>query len=119
MKEMLRKLLAEGKIKPVFAQLRQAAQQDADWQNDIVLLSGRFATMERQNRQGTADPATLNIERSKIIAALLEMIEQLEPANPPATTPNPPVEGNKATKSIIQNADKIYNIEHIDNANFS
>jgi hypothetical protein len=119
MKEILRNRLAEGKIKPVFEQLRQAAQQDADWQNEIILLSGRFATMERQNRLGTADPATINIERNKINEALLEMIEQLEPANPPAPLPNNPVQTSKEPKSIIQKADKIYNIERIDNAHFS
>jgi hypothetical protein len=115
MKDTLKKLLAEGKTKQVLAQLQQVLQSDADLQNDIILLSGRFATMQRQNRLGLADFATLNIERSKINAALVELIEQLEPS----TNPNSEAEGSKATKTIIQKADKIYNIDRIDNANFS
>jgi hypothetical protein len=119
MKELLKALLRAGKTAQAFEQLEQTAIPDADLQKQIIVLSARFETMKMQNRLGTADHATLDMQRNQINLALLELIDQLEPPNPPATTPNQSVKGNKATKSIVQNADKIYNIERIDNAHFS
>jgi regulator of replication initiation timing len=114
MKQHLRSLLANGNTRQVIDQLLQATQQLPDLHNEVVQISARFAQMERQNRLGTEAHDTLTIERNKINAALLEIIGQLPDETTKTNTPEKP-EG----KTIIQNADKIYNIGHIDKADFS
>ncbi len=85
----------------------------------VILLSARFATLERENRFGVVDAATLNMERNRINAALSHVIDEFADVNPPPATHKSDVEDSKSPKTVIQNAEKIYNIDRIDNANFS
>jgi hypothetical protein len=126
MKQTLQNLLAEGKTAQVIAQLRQSTPHDTDLHKDVLQISARFAHNERERHARTSDNTELSIEQNKINAALLAVIDKLAD-NPPIST-NPNTEGGtardsweagKAAKTIVQNADKIYNIDHIDNANFS
>jgi Effector-associated domain 11 len=117
MKQSLQNLLAEGKTAQVIAQLRQSTSHDTDLHKEVLQISARFARNERERHAGTADNSELGIEQNKINAALLAAIDKLED-NPPLPT-NSNTEGGNSAKTIVQNADKIYNIAHIDNANFS
>ena len=65
---------------------------------------------------GTASSETLGIELNRINQALISIIDKLPPHLAAAA------KGNAAgapPQQIIQHADKIYNINKIDNANFS
>lgn len=116
MKKTLQDLLAEGKTAQVIDQLRQLMASDKDLHQQVLLTATRFADYEKQKHADTVAFDPLSIERNKINAALLHFIEQLpdhtvDTAKDADTLPKPP--------TMIQNAEKIYNIDHIDNANFS
>lgn len=116
MRQTLQNLFAEGKTAQVLETLRTLTTNDAAIHHQVLALSARFSENERQKHAGTLDHDTLHLERNRINAALLVLMEQV----------NPSVEGTQSqtditptANPIIQNAEKIYNINHIDNANFS
>lgn len=121
MKQVLQSLLADGKITQVIFQLRQLTQQDADLHNDVLQISARFADNERRRLSNTSDSGTLGTEQNKINEALLSVINKLDNTHKSVElTPNPSdTQANNAAPNIVQKADKIYNIDHIDNADFS
>jgi Effector-associated domain 11 len=117
MKNTLRHLLADGKTKQAIEQALQLATGDKDWHNRILLISARFKAYEKQKLGGLEDASLLGIELNKINEALLAAMEELpEDATIAAGTSNV---STGTGPTIIQNAEKIYNIDHIDNANFS
>lgn len=78
MKNILQKLLAQGKTSEVLAALQQQASLDDDFLNQVYILSARYAENERQYHAGTLEYASYSIELRKINAALLALIEKLE-----------------------------------------
>lgn len=115
MKQILQNLIAEGKTAQAITLLRQATQHDSDEHNSVIHLSARLAEYNKQKHSGIADSNTLSIELNKIHIAILAIVNKLPDENQVDTVTPSVSEG----KTIIQNADKIYNIQHIDNANFS
>lgn len=115
MKRVLNDLLAQGKTAQVLAQLRSLSLSDSDLAGAIIQTSARFAEMERQQHAGTLAQDDLGVERNKINAAVLNLIENL----PDDATSAKSASSTSDGKTVIQNADKIYNIQHIDKANFS
>lgn len=91
--------------------------------NEVLLQSASYQDISRQIHLGTVDSQTANMTKNKIRLALLELLQMLEAENQDSfsQTQKSPTEKQtiKDNKTIIQNAEKIYNIEHIDNANFS
>ncbi|MDX2286864.1 MAG: hypothetical protein NW241_22050 [Bacteroidia bacterium] len=114
MKKQLQDLIAAGRTAQALEFLRSLNPADPDLANEILQLSARHATLTQEERLGTIDRADAQVERNQITAALLALIGQLpEPAeNQTASSGNP-------AGGTIQQAGKIYNIGHIDNANFS
>ena len=77
MKQTLRNLIADGKIKQAIDQLRSLTHADADLNRDVNLLAARFAKYEQQYLGDLADPSVLGIESNKINNALLALIDKL------------------------------------------
>lgn len=115
MKHTLQNLLAAGKTDEVLDQLRQLAVADEALAQSVVHTAARFAQLKRQSLEGAISFADANVERNQINKALLHLIAQLPDTQPPATD----APAAQPEKTVIQNADKIYNIGHIDHANFS
>lgn len=113
MKTALQQLLSEGKTDQVIAELRRLTAADPYLHEQVILVAGRQAALERNINTGTARPDDIEVESNKIRAALLDLVKKL----PEAEEDTPPPSSSGTT--IIQQADKIYNIEKIDNANFS
>lgn len=99
-------MVAQGKTAQVIERLLKLTASDSDLHNQFILLSSRFTAYEKQRIDETLDISSLNIERNKINNSLLALLERLPPHLTAAANKN-------------QTADKIYNINHIDNANFS
>ncbi len=116
MKQTLQTLLAEGKTAQVLAELRKLSLSDSELTNAILQTSARFAEMERQQHAGTLAQTELGIERNKINAALLAMIDRLDDG---VGVTSSQTAATTAPQTIVQNAEKIYNINHIDKADFS
>jgi tetratricopeptide (TPR) repeat protein len=114
MKQTLQNLLAEGKTTQVLAELRQLSVADKELANTILQTAARFAEMENQKHRGTLVYDALTLERNQIIDALLHIIGQLpdNAANEKSALATP------ESKTVVQNAEKIYNFETIQTANW-
>lgn len=71
-KKEIRDLIANGRLSEAFKGLAVVVQNYQ--QNDVILLQSRLNGLERQERLGTIDTGTANIERAKITAAVLSML---------------------------------------------
>jgi len=116
--------------------------------DEAVLQAARFADIRKQIRQGLVGHEEANLTQNKIRAGLLELLgemeAQLEPPTPVSKAAALRTELDAAISvlnsqnvvigstitaggdvhigdktSTVQNAEKIYNIEKIGNANFS
>ena len=86
LKAELKSLVAQGKTKEAIAKFLLIAQQDthSDIANSIVLLSGRFARLEKEDMLGVLARAEVNLESAQINHALLHLIDQLAETVAPA-----------------------------------
>lgn len=135
----IKNLIGRDELPAALQQLRDMLANSSRL-DEVLQLSGRFESLRRQVRLGTLGHAEANITQNQIRAALLELVDGIEPgdAASEAAAKNQSavsVENAKNTiigstitaggdvhigdKIIIQQADKIYNIDKIDNANFS
>lgn len=109
----IRNLIAKDQLSKVFQQLQQFLQ-DSPKLNEAILQSGRFAEIQTQIRTGLVSQDTANLAKNQIRASLLDLLNELE-----GKGTDPLIKEVASQPQIIQNAEKIYNIDHIDNANFS
>lgn len=79
LKAELKSLVAQGKTKAAIAKFLLISQQetDSDIANSIVLLSGRFARLEKDNRMGIIARADADVESARINYSLLSLIDEL------------------------------------------
>lgn len=88
--------------------------------DEAILHSARYNDITRQIRLGVVDFEAGNVTKNQICVAVLELLQEvadLEQMQVPIKEEVAKYTSN--AKTIIQNADKIYNIDKIDNANFS
>ena len=138
--EQARLLIAEARLDEVLSMLRPMLENSPQL-DEVLQQSGRFAAIRKQIRLGTVSQAEANLTQNQIRAALLELLSEIEaqqaaaPAlgeemvraisvmNPQGIVVNSSIQASGdlhiGDKQITQNAEKIYNIDNIDNANFS
>ncbi len=138
--EQARLLIAEDRLDEVLSMLRPMLENSPQL-DEVLQQSGRFAAIRKQIRLGTVSQAEANLTQNQIRAALLELLSEIEaqqaaaPAlgeemvraisvmNPQGIVVNSSIQASGdlhiGDKQITQNAEKIYNIDNIDNANFS
>ena len=110
----LKTQIALGDIDHVLKQLNQSLEGSSH-HNDIIMISGRLANLQKQVRMGIISQSQATLTNNQINASLIDFLDQLDKNN--STTNQTPT--NQSGTTIIQKADKIYNIDNIDNANFS
>lgn len=77
-KEYLNQLLAEDRLQEVLEAFKaQAASLDEELEAEIILLSGKFAHIEKQKRLGTVNQAEANLERNRIRVALQAIADEI------------------------------------------
>ena len=135
----LRDLIASDDLAPAIQQLR-ALLDNSPQLDEAIVQSARFFDIRQQIRLGSVRHEDANLTQNQIRTGLLDLLreieeqaeqpvirEELEQAVSVVSSKNM-VTGSTITaggdvhigdKNVIQNADKIYNIEKIDNANFS
>jgi len=142
----IRNLIAKNELDEAIKQLRLLLDNSPKL-DEIILQSARFHDIRRQIRLGVVNHAEANLTQNQIRAGLLDLLREIEDsiaetsARPDAPALRAEMEhavsvvnsenviiGSTITaggsvqigdKTISQNADKIYNIEKIDKANFS
>lgn len=84
----LRKLLAQDKLSKVVDVLQATtARLDTDLNNQVVSTAGRLTRVTNQLNTGQINHEAANQERSRISAALLDIINQLEAGYPETRQP--------------------------------
>jgi hypothetical protein len=73
----LKSLIADNEIKEVLKILQENISND-DYLNRLISLSQRYVSNERKLNMGTVGYDKANIEKSKIIKALLDLINEIE-----------------------------------------
>ena len=142
----IRNLIASDDLLAALKQLRRLLDNSPKL-DEIILQSARFHDIRRQIRLGVVNHAEANLTQNQIRAGLLDLLREIEDsiaetsARPDAPALREEMEraisvvnsknvvtGSTITaggnvhigdKTITQTAEKIYNIEKIDNANFS
>ncbi len=105
----IQQLIAQARLPEALAALKEYLPTHL--QNEVLQLQSRLQELQRKERLGIIDNANANLERNKITAAALDLYSNPDRAAAP--------EEHTTGKTIIQNAEKIYNIDKIDKADFS
>ena len=143
--DLIRDLIAHDELSTALEKLRTLLENSPKL-DEVLLQSARFHDIRKHIRLGVLSHADANLTQNQIRAGLLELLREIE--NSTAETSNQPdaallrAEMEHAisivnSKNVVtgtiqaggevhvgdkidnQNADKIYNIDHIDTANFS
>jgi hypothetical protein len=72
-KAALKEMISKNRVKKVLDILVKTFPD----QNDFTLLKSRFSGIERENRIGVISSSAYNMERNKIVIAVLDMIDEL------------------------------------------
>ena len=136
---LVRELIKEGDLKGAVGKVA-AFLEGSPYANEAILQSARYNDIMRQIRLGVVSFENATMTQNQITAGLLALLDFIEEKqndpNIKTELERFEVQFNKNTvnnstinaggdvtiedkKTIIQNADKIYNIDKIDNANFS
>ncbi|MFN0200106.1 MAG: hypothetical protein ACKVTZ_01215 [Bacteroidia bacterium] len=114
----IRSLMEQDNLSTAISQL-STFLKESTLLDEAIQQSARYTDVMRQIRLGVVKLEDANVEKAKIRLAILDLLRIMEDNS---ETPNQQPKAEKPAKegkTIIQNADKIYNIDHIDNANFS
>lgn len=114
----IRDLIAKDDFKTAIQQL-SALLKDSPRLDEAVQQSARYNNVMQQIRLGLVDFEAANITQNQIRHGVLELLREMEEQEQTQPSIKAEVEKQGDNKTIIQNAEKIYNINHIDNANFS
>ena len=137
----IREQIARDELAEALEQLRQLLANSPKL-DEIIHQSGRFENIRRQIRLGTVSHQDATLTENQIRAGLLELVSEIEAqGHLPAVsaeieraasivhsknvvadstiTAGGAVHIGDKTTTVTQNADKIYNINHLDNAHFS
>ncbi len=142
----IRTLIAQDELIEALTQLRTFLENSPKL-DEAILQSARFEDIRRQIRLGVVNHAEANLTQNQIRAGLLDLLREIEDriaetsARPDAPALREEMEhavsvvnsknvviGSTITaggnvyigdKTVTQNAEKIYNIDNIDTANFS
>lgn len=111
--QQIRGFIAKNKLEKALQQLQMLLAGSPEL-NEAILQSSRFAEIQTQIRLGVISDEAASLTKNQIRLGLLDLLDELEGDG---TDLN--IKAIASQPKIIQNAEKIYNIDHIDNANFS
>jgi hypothetical protein len=78
-KKEIKALIAQGRIKESIDLLNKATENDDHLHNQVIQVSGRYASHEQKKRLGIESSSNLTIESNQIAQALLNLTDQLPP----------------------------------------
>lgn len=112
--QQIRSHLAKEDVNTALIQLQQFLDNSPRL-DEVIQQAGRFAAIRKQIRLGTVSHADATLTTNQIRMSLIDLLTEIESTT---TKTNFQKEAEQAA-AIIQKAEKIYNIDRIDNANFS
>jgi len=114
----IRQLIASDELREA-VRLLQELLQNSPKLNEVILQTARLSDIGRQLRLGLVDHDQADQTKNQIRAGILELLDEIEAQEKVRPGLREEVERFAAGITLIQNAEKIYNIEKIDNADFS
>lgn len=114
----VRQLIAEDDLSRAITLLRDLLNNSPKL-DEAIVQSARLSDVSRQIRLGTVSADQANLTKNQIRAGLLELLNEVETREQSLPEVQAEVTRFASQVSIIQHAEKIYNIDKIDNANFS
>lgn len=114
----IRDLIAKDEVKTAIQEL-SALLKGSPQLDEAVQQSARYNNVMQQIRLGLVDFQSANIAQNQIRHGILELLREIEEQGVASAAIRSEVEQYEKGVTIIQHAEKIYNINHIDNANFS
>ena len=114
----IRTLIANDDLSAAFQHLHKLLANSPKLDESII-QSARFHDIRRGIRLGIVSCAEANLTKSQIRDGLLDLLREIESQGMQPGIRKEVKQAVATQKTIIQNAKKIYNINTIDNANFS
>ncbi len=114
----IRDLIAKDKVKTAIQEL-SALLKDSPHLDEAVQQSARYNHVMQQIRLGLVDFQSANIAQNQIRHGILELLREIEEQGVASAAIRSEMEQYEKGMTIIQNAEKIYNNENINNATFS
>ena len=117
-RQQIRQLIAKDDLDAALSKLQNFLSNSPKL-DEIILQSARFNDIRKQIRLGITSSEEANLSKNQIRAGLLELLRLIETQDAPSETNKADATAPKENKTTHQTAEKIYNIENIDKADFS
>lgn len=112
----IRQHIAQDELPQALVQLKTLLENSPQL-DEVLLQSGRFSELRKRIRTGVIREADADVTKNRLREGLLDLLRELEERD--STNAESSQSAKDGRTTIHQQADKIYNIDHIDNANFS
>jgi len=109
----IRAKIGQGKLQPALQDLKQLLENSPKL-DEVIHQSGRFKDIQKQIHMGTVSQENATLTKNQISSGLLALLREMETGES-----EPTIQEAANEPQVLQQAEKIYNIQHIDQANFS
>ena len=116
--DQIRQLISKGELNTALQQLNPLFQNSPKL-DEIIQHAARFRNIQKQIRLGVISPENAAISKNQISASLLELLRETDRSREKYDDFKEAEKAEAKKPSNIQKAEKIYNIEKIDKADFS
>ena len=114
--ETIRQLIERDQVKDALDQTRRLLE-NSPLLDEVILQSSRFQHILKKERTGTVNFHQSQLTQNQIKSGLLELLREIE-GQATREEIRTELENYASNKAHVQNADKIYNINKIDKADF-
>lgn len=116
--EKIRDLIANDELKMAFQQIQRLLTKSPKL-DAAILQSARYNGIQSQIHSGIVSHENAEVTINQIRSGLLDLLRKIEGLDKNASSTAEENTAASKNSTTTQIADKIYNIEKIDNANFS
>lgn len=116
--DQVRQLIAVDDLPGAITLLRDLLKNSTKL-DEAIMQSARLSDIGRRMRLGLVDDSQSNLEKNQIRAGLLALLDEVETQERTIPELRDEISRFASQTTIVQHAEKIYNIDKIDNANFS
>jgi hypothetical protein len=109
----IRAKIGQDKLDQALQDMKQLLS-DSPKLDEVIQQSSRFKDIQKQIHLGTVSHENATLTKNQIRSGLLALLREMQTGES-----EPAIQKAANEPQTIQNAEKIYNIQHIDQANFS
>ena len=109
----IRKKIGQGNLEQALRDMKQLLENSPKL-DEAIHQSRRFKDIRKQIHLGTASHEDMTLTENQITSWLLDLLREMETGESA-----PHIQEAANEPQVIQQAEKIYNIQHIDQANFN